>query len=177
MSVQVKRRRDTAANIATFTPAQGEIIADTTNNRMILGDGATAGGWAAAKLSEVPCAPSAHGATATFLEVEMTPTLSGTSVVFTIPLPSHSCVLFGISARVTTAISGATSFEIGTTAGGFDIANGVGVTLGSTSNGAGPVGYYGGGNLYITPVGGAANFSAGAVRLVATILTMLPPTS
>ena len=53
MSVQVKHRRDTAANIAAFTPAQGEIVVDTTNNRMIVGDGATAGGFAAAKLSEV----------------------------------------------------------------------------------------------------------------------------
>ena len=53
MSVQVKRRRDTAANIATFTPAQGEFIFDTTNNRIIAGDGSTAGGWPAAKLSEV----------------------------------------------------------------------------------------------------------------------------
>jgi hypothetical protein len=52
MSVQVKRRRDTAANIAAFTPAQGEIIVDATNNRMIVGDGATVGGFPAAKLSE-----------------------------------------------------------------------------------------------------------------------------
>jgi hypothetical protein len=53
MSVQVKHRRDTAANIATFTPAQGELIVDTTNNRVIVGDGATVGGFPAAKLSEV----------------------------------------------------------------------------------------------------------------------------
>ena len=58
MSVQVKHRRDTAANIATFTPAQGELIVDTTNNRVIVGDGATAGGFAAAKLSEVASAPT-----------------------------------------------------------------------------------------------------------------------
>lgn len=54
MSVQVKHRRDTAANLAAFTPAQGEIVVDTTNNRMIVGDGSTVGGWPAAKLTEVP---------------------------------------------------------------------------------------------------------------------------
>jgi hypothetical protein len=54
MSVQVKRRRDTAANIAGFTPAQGELIVDVTNNRVIVGDGSTVGGWPAAKLSDVP---------------------------------------------------------------------------------------------------------------------------
>lgn len=53
MSVQVKRRRDTAANIAGFTPAQGEIIVDTNNNRLIVGDGTTAGGFPAARLSEI----------------------------------------------------------------------------------------------------------------------------
>ncbi|WP_158812536.1 hypothetical protein [Methylocapsa sp. S129] len=53
MSVQVKRRRDTAANNAAFTGAPGEIVVDTTNNRMIVHDGATIGGFAAAKLSEV----------------------------------------------------------------------------------------------------------------------------
>jgi hypothetical protein len=53
MSVQVKRRRDTAGNVAAFTGAQGEIVVDTTNNRMVLQDGLTAGGWPAAKLGEV----------------------------------------------------------------------------------------------------------------------------
>jgi hypothetical protein len=45
MSVQVKRRRDTASNVAPYTGAQGEIIVDTTNNRVTLHDGSTAGGW------------------------------------------------------------------------------------------------------------------------------------
>jgi hypothetical protein len=53
MSVQVKRRRDTAANVAAYTGAQGELIVDTTNDRVTIHDGATAGGFAAAKLSEV----------------------------------------------------------------------------------------------------------------------------
>ena len=54
MSVQVKHRGDTATNLAAFTPAQREIVVDTTNNRMIVGDGSTSGGWPAAKLSEIP---------------------------------------------------------------------------------------------------------------------------
>ncbi|HXY56972.1 MAG TPA: hypothetical protein VEH76_00160 [Methylocystis sp.] len=52
MSTQVQLRRDIAANVAAFTGAQGEIIVDTTNNRLCLQDGATAGGWPAAKLAE-----------------------------------------------------------------------------------------------------------------------------
>ena len=53
MSVQVKHRRDIAANVAAFTGAPGEIVADTTNNRLVLQDGSTAGGWPVAKLAEV----------------------------------------------------------------------------------------------------------------------------
>ncbi len=53
MSVQVKRRRDSAANVAAYTGAQGELIVDTTNDRVTIHDGATAGGFAAARLSEV----------------------------------------------------------------------------------------------------------------------------
>ena len=53
MSEQLQLRRGTAANIAASTGAQGEVFADTTNNRLVLQDGATAGGFAAAKLSEV----------------------------------------------------------------------------------------------------------------------------
>jgi hypothetical protein len=52
MSVQVKRRRDTAANVSSFAGAQGELIVDTTNNRVTVHDGVTPGGWAAAKLSD-----------------------------------------------------------------------------------------------------------------------------
>ena len=53
MSVQVKRRRDTAANLASYVGAQAELLVDTTNNRVQVHDGVTAGGWPAAKLSEV----------------------------------------------------------------------------------------------------------------------------
>ena len=52
MSVQVQLRRGTTANIAGFTPAQGEVIVDTTKNTVVVGDGATAGGWPLARLSE-----------------------------------------------------------------------------------------------------------------------------
>jgi hypothetical protein len=53
MSEQLQLRRGPASQVATFTGAQGEVVVDTTNNRLILQDGATAGGYAAAKLSEV----------------------------------------------------------------------------------------------------------------------------
>ena len=62
-AVQVQYRRGTASQIAGFTGAQGEMVIDTTNNRVVVQDGATAGGWPAAKLSEV--VPSVNGLTGT----------------------------------------------------------------------------------------------------------------
>ncbi len=51
-AVQVQYRRDSAANVASFTGAAGEMVIDTTNNRVVVQDGSTAGGFPAAKLSE-----------------------------------------------------------------------------------------------------------------------------
>lgn len=53
MSEQLQLRRGSAAQVAAFTGAQGEVVVDTTNNRIVVQDGATAGGFATAKLSEV----------------------------------------------------------------------------------------------------------------------------
>jgi len=53
LSEQLQLRRGTASQVAAFTGQQGEVVMDTTNNRLVLNDGSTAGGWAAAKLSEV----------------------------------------------------------------------------------------------------------------------------
>jgi hypothetical protein len=53
MTEQLQLRRGTAIQVAAFTGAQGEVVVDTTNNRAVVNDGATAGGWPAAKLAEV----------------------------------------------------------------------------------------------------------------------------
>jgi hypothetical protein len=51
-AVQVQYRRGSASQVAAFTGAQGELVVDTTNSRVVVQDGATPGGFAAAKLSE-----------------------------------------------------------------------------------------------------------------------------
>lgn len=60
MSGQLKLRHGTATDTATFTGARDltanggtEVTIDRTNNRVVVHDGATAGGFPAAKLSEV----------------------------------------------------------------------------------------------------------------------------
>jgi hypothetical protein len=47
MSVQVQLRRDTYANVAANHGAAGEVFVDTTNQRLVVQDGATNGGFPA----------------------------------------------------------------------------------------------------------------------------------
>ena len=53
MSEQLQLRRGTGTQVAAFTGAAGEVVFDTTNNRLVANDGATVGGNPAAKLAEV----------------------------------------------------------------------------------------------------------------------------
>ena len=53
-ATQVQLRRGTSAQVAAFTGAQGEVVVDTTNSRAVVHDGATPGGWPAAKLYDLP---------------------------------------------------------------------------------------------------------------------------
>src|SRR5262249_27461738 len=43
-ATQTQIRRDTATNLNAATPASGELGYDTTNKRLVIGDGTTAGG-------------------------------------------------------------------------------------------------------------------------------------
>ena len=49
MSEQLQLRRGTVSQVAGFTGAAGEVVADTTNNRLVLNDGVTARRRAARK--------------------------------------------------------------------------------------------------------------------------------
>ena len=52
MSEQLQLRRGTYSQVAAFTAQQGECVVDTTNSRLVVGDGVTTGGWPAARLAE-----------------------------------------------------------------------------------------------------------------------------
>lgn len=53
MSIRLQHMREAWSFLSSFIGKPGEIAVDTTNNRMIVHDGTTSGGWPAAKLSEV----------------------------------------------------------------------------------------------------------------------------
>lgn len=61
MSTQVQLRRGTSTECDAFTGVVGEAFYDTTNKRLRMSDGSTAGGTALAKLSDVGVADGDYG--------------------------------------------------------------------------------------------------------------------
>ncbi len=184
MSVQVQWRRGAATNIAAFAPAQGEIVVDETNNRAVVGDGSTPGGWPAAKLSEVvlnnatsnvvALGPKGSAITIEIAE-QLVSGLTGTSVTASAQIPA-GVLVFGCSARVTTTITGAASWAVGYTGSTSAFGSGLGASAGSTNEGMiGPNPFYSATNIILTATGGG--FTGGAVRLSLMYLTFTPPTS
>jgi Major tropism determinant N-terminal domain len=272
LSEQLQLRRGTSAQVAAFTGAQGETVVDTTNNRLVVNDGSTAGGWPAAKLAEVitsgrttvsdaaysalatdrtiayttltaarvitlPAASTyptgtrllivdetgncsvtktlaltpngtdtidgvasavvnqpygylgiesngvgawtivddgympateyvaaaPHGASVQISLLETLVTLSGASTNASVQIPAN-CIVLSVGARVVTAITGATSYEVGVSGNLSQFGSGLSISTGSTNYGlVGPTAFYSATTLTITATGGS--FSGGQVRL------------
>jgi hypothetical protein len=272
LSEQLQLRRGTASQVAAFTGAQGETVMDTTNNRLVVSDGSTAGGWPAAKLVEVitngrtpvsdaaysalttdrmiaytalsaarvvslppasayptgtrllivdetgncsttktltispngsdvidgatsavvnvaygfigvesnqsgewttvdqgfmpalaNIAAAAHGANLQTGMLETLVTLSGGSTNASVQIPAN-CIVLAVGARVVTAITGATSYEVGVSGNLSQFGSGLSISAGSTNYGLiGPTPFYSATTLTITATGGS--FSGGQVRL------------
>ena len=291
MSVQVKRRRDIATNVAPYVGAQGELIVDTTNNRVTIHDGATAGGFPAAKLSEVitntrtavsdaaytvlatdrlvaytaltaarvvtlpaasaypvgttltiidesggctatnrlnvtpngldkiqgvnaltavtqpygavalesnglaspngkwtlidqssgmmatqPITFAPNGAGMSMQTIEQLVTLaSGTTVNAATPVPAN-CILFGVSTRVVTSVTGAPAFNVGTAGNATLFGGSLGVSAGATNFGLiGPTPEYSTTTLVVASTGAA--FTGGTIRLAIHVLVLQPSQS
>jgi len=96
------------------------------------------------------------------LEEELTG-LSGATVDSTIQIP-NGAVVFNVSERVTAAITGATSFSVGTAAEPGKFGSGLGVGAGGTNLGViGPTAFYADTAIRLTAAGG--DFTGGAVRV------------
>jgi hypothetical protein len=110
--------------------------------------------------------------------------MSGATITWSNAIPAGSMV-FGISARVTTLVTGATTMDIGESGGDTDLyIDGMAVAADTTadianSNAAltGPKAYQSTTSILVTAVGGAANFSAGALRLTLYYIELTPPTN
>jgi hypothetical protein len=129
MSVQLKRRRDTASNVAAYTGAQGELIVDLTNNRVTVHDGVTPGGWAAAKLSEVLANTRTAVSDVNYAAQSTDRTIAYTAITAAriVSLPPASTFPTGMSLGVFDESGSASSTKtISLSANGSDLVNGAG---------------------------------------------------
>jgi hypothetical protein len=120
---------------------------------------------------------TAHGGRVTLRAKEEEVTLTGGFVETTDAafIPDRSIVL-GVAARTTLAITGATSYGVGTASTPTQFGNLLGVALNATNIGViGPAGFYADSKVRVTANGG--NFTAGKVRLIAYFMEMTAPTS
>lgn len=120
---------------------------------------------------------TANGGRVTLRAKEEELTLSGAFVETTDAafIPDRAVVL-GVAARTALAITGATSYGVGTASNATQFGDLLGVALGSSNVGViGPAGVYADTKVRVTANGGA--FTAGKVRLVVYFLEMSAPSA
>jgi hypothetical protein len=117
-------------------------------------------------------AAAAHGANVQIQVIEQTVTLSGASTNASVPIPAN-CIVLAVGARVLTAITGATSYEIGVSGNLSQFGSPLAVPAGSSNFGLiGPTAFYTNTTIIITAAGGS--FTAGQVRLSISIILANP---
>jgi hypothetical protein len=90
-------------------------------------------------------------------------------------IPDRAIVL-GIASRTTLAITGATSYAVGTSSNATQFGDTLGIALGSSNIGIiGPAGFYADTKARVTANGGS--FTAGKVRLIVYFMEMSAPTA
>ena len=107
------------------------------------------------------------------IEIDHTLTTGASSVTGTV-IPDKAVVL-GVTARVTSSITGVSGWSIGVSGSTDRYGTGYGTSLGAFAQGVTgqPQAYYGATSLEITAEGGT--FTAGAVRLAVHVQEIFPP--
>lgn len=178
---------NTSATNSVFIGYKSSPLASGQSNQIVIGQGATGDGSDTTVIGNTSTTQSriygadliqtgTNGQSGVLGQVTvLLSAFTGSTRTATALIPAN-CIVIGVSARVTTAITGATSFDIGdgTTANLF--ADDLAVALGTTSN------------LVITPrvyatatnvvcTANGSNFTAGAVRLTVHYMRIIAPTS
>jgi hypothetical protein len=162
------------SGIQTFTRSGGQLLVGTSNNYNKITYGSADGSVDHEFLS------GGFGAKATLdvAETELT-ALSGATVTATNLIPAGSFVV-GVNVRVTTLITGATSFNIGDGSDadrwGATIAVGAGTTTSIVNYTANGFGQFAAANNVVLTANGS-NFTAGAVRITVYYVSLTAPTS
>src|ERR1700733_12926670 len=117
-------------------------------------------------------AAAAHGANVQMQIIEQTVTLSGGSTNASVPIPAN-CIVLAVGARVLTAITGATSYEVGVSGNISQFGSLLSTSAGSSNFGLiGPTAFYANTTVIITAAG--PSFTGGQVRLSIAILPAPP---
>lgn len=146
---------------AFLTPKAGWQAWERSGGRWLVHDGAN---WQAGPLSTL-AARSANGAATGLRIIEEEHTLAAAATSDTTMAIPDRAVVVGVTGRVTEAIAGATSWDLGVAGATNRYGNTIGVPLGSTVNGPSstPTAYYADTPLRLTANGPA--FTDGKVRL------------
>ena len=108
-------------------------------------------------------AAAIHGANIQLGVLETLVTLSGASTNASLQIPAN-CIVLAVGARVVTAITGATSYEVGVAGNLSQFGSALSIAAGSSNYGLiGPTAFYTATTITITAAGGA--FTGGQVRL------------
>lgn len=155
-----------------FTPKEGWEFYDLDTSLLLRYDGSD---WQQATPGEyLSRTPFGAGVKIGSLEEHLTG-LSGATVDTTATFPNQSLML-SATLRVTTTITGATSFDCGDAGSPSRFGGSIGVTIGQTNQGTiGPTGNYASTPVRLTANG--SNFTGGAVRVALHYLEFIPPTS
>ena len=122
-----------------------------------------------------PLALSASGAKADILVQEEAVALAGATSDSTITIPAGA-ILLAVSTRVTTAVTGAASFDVGTVDDADTFAAALPTGAGSTNLGSAGTGVFNVARaVRLTANGG--NFTGGVVRVALIYIRITPPTS
>lgn len=153
-----------------LSPSEGWVGYDQTTNEIIYYNSTS---WLAFSQSAV--SSGANGASHQFYTTEELLTLSGASVTSTFTFPNQ-CIIYGVSARVVTDITGASSYDIGDGSTVDRFGGSLSLPAGSTNQGTtGPSGNYASTNVVLTANG--SNFTGGSVRIAAHYSVLNTPIS
>ncbi len=118
---------------------------------------------------------SAGGALSAMRIAELDHVVSAGATSETSAFVPDKAVVVGVTARVTSAVTGATSWSLGATGSPDRYGSGFGVSQNAFAHGVtgSPIAYFGGSTLLMTATGG--NFTGGAVRLDVHYIDIAPP--
>jgi hypothetical protein len=128
--------------------------------------------WAEGKDARLAAHANGAATSMRILGLDTSPA-SGTVFETALVIPGRALV-FGVTARVTAALTGIASFAIGVDGNAGQFGSGLGTAAGSTNTGIiGPTAFYAPTPLRLTATGGS--FAGGSVRLALHILELALP--